>query len=425
MAPAHLFQSAFAPSDLERFYREVRHTSERLGEPLSDADATVQSMPDASPAKWHLAHTTWFFEAMVLSPHLTGYRTFDERFTFLFNSYYETLGARQPRPRRGMITRPTLDEVYAYRAHVDQAVFRLLGERPTPTIAELIELGCHHEQQHQELLLTDILHLFAQNPIRPVYRDPAPVSVESTVPPALSFTEFEGGVVEIGHGGVGFAFDSEGPRHRVLIEPFRLANRLVTNAEWMDFIEDGGYTKPLLWLSEGWAKVLAEGWSHPLYWETRDGQYWTMTLRGFQPVDPTAPVTHVSYFEADAFATWSGKRLPCEAEWEVAAQQLDVHGNFLNLNGLRPGPASPRTAGVQQMFGDVWEWTRSPFSPYPRFRPVEGAVGEYNGKFMSGQFVLRGGSCVTPPGHLRASYRNFFPAHIRWQFAGLRLAEDV
>lgn len=425
MAPAHLFQSVLAPSDLERFYHEVRHTSERLGEPLSDADATVQSMPDASPAKWHLAHTTWFFEAMVLSPHLTGYRTFDERFTFLFNSYYETLGARQPRPRRGMITRPTLDEVYAYRAHVDQAVFRLLGQPLAPTVAELIELGCHHEQQHQELLLTDILHLFAQNPIRPVYRDPAPVSVENTVPSALSFTEFEGGIVEIGHGGAGFAFDSEGPRHRALIEPFRLADRLVTNAEWMDFIEDGGYTKPLLWLSEGWAKVLAEGWSHPLYWETHDGQQWTMTLRGLQPVDPAAPVTHVSYFEADAFATWSGKRLPSETEWEVAAQQLDVRGNFLNLDRLRPGPASPRMAGVQQMFGDVWEWTRSPFSPYPRFRPVEGAVGEYNGKFMSGQFVLRGGSCVTPPEHLRASYRNFFPAHVRWQFAGLRLAEDV
>jgi ergothioneine biosynthesis protein EgtB len=315
---------------------------------------------------------------MVLSPHLKGYRPFDERFTFLFNSYYETLGARQPRPRRGMITRPALDEVYAYRAHVDHSIERLLGSRPTREVAELIELGCHHEQQHQELLLTDVLHLFAQNPIRPAYRDPALVSVETGVLPALSFTDFEGGIVEIGHGGAGFAFDSEGPRHRVLTEPFRLADRLVTNAEWMEFIEDGGYTEPPLWLSEGWAKVLAEGWSHPLYWEMRDGQHWTMTLRGFQLVDPTAPVAHVSYFEADAFATWSGKRLPSEAEWEVAAQRLDVEGN-----------------------------------------------GEYNGKFMSGQFVLRGGSCVTPPGHLRASYRNFFPAHMRWQFAGLRLAEDV
>jgi ergothioneine biosynthesis protein EgtB len=425
MAPAHLFQSALALSDLELFYREVRHTSEKLGEPLSDADATVQSMPDASPAKWHLAHTTWFFEAMVLVPHLKGYKPFDEQFTFLFNSYYETLGTRQPRPRRGMITRPALEEIYAYRAHVDQAVASLLALRPSPEVAELIELGCHHEQQHQELLLTDILHLFAQSPIRPAYRDPAPVSVETASLRPLSFTEFGGGIFEIGHDGTGFAFDSEGPRHRALIEPFRLADRLVTNAEWMEFIEDGGYTKPLLWLSEGWAKVLAEGWSHPLYWEVRDGRHWTMTLRGFQLVDPTAPVAHVSYFEADAFATWSGKRLPLEAEWEVAAQSLDVQGNFLDFNRLRPKPAHPQKAGVQQMFGDVWEWTRSPFSPYPRFRAAEGAVGEYNGKFMSGQLVLRGGSCVTPPGHLRASYRNFFPADMRWQFAGLRLAEDV
>jgi ergothioneine biosynthesis protein EgtB len=425
MTRAHLFHSALALTDLERFYREVRHTSETLGEPLSDADATVQSMPDASPAKWHLAHTTWFFETMVLSRYVNGYKPFDEKFTFLFNSYYETLGARQPRPRRGMITRPTLEEIYAYRAHVDRAVAKLLNSRPTRDAAEMIELGCHHEQQHQELLLTDILHLFAQNPIRPAYRDPVPVSVETADLPALSFTDFEGGIVEIGHGGTGFSFDSEGPRHRELTESFRLADRLVTNAEWTEFIEDGGYTNPLLWLSEGWAKVLAEGWSRPLYWENREGQNWTMTLRGFQLVDPTAPVAHVSYFEADAFATWSGKRLPSEAEWEVAAQRFDVDGNFLDLNGLRPKPASPRKAGMQQMFGDVWEWTRSPFSPYPRFRAVEGAVGEYNGKFMSRQFVLRGGSCVTPPGHLRASYRNFFPAHTRWQFAGLRLAADA
>jgi ergothioneine biosynthesis protein EgtB len=425
MAPAHLFQSALALGDLEPFYREVRHTSDKLGEPLSDADATVQSMPDASPAKWHLAHTTWFFEAMVLTPHLKGYKPFDKRFTFLFNSYYETLGERQPRSRRGMISRPALDEIYEYREYVDRAIVRLLNSQPTSEVAELIELGCHHEQQHQELLLTDILHLFAQNPIQPPYRTPASVALETEVLPALSFSDFEGGIVEIGHAGAGFAFDSEGPRHRVLIEPFRLADRLVTNAEWMEFIEDGGYAKPLLWLSEGWAKVLDEGWLRPLYWETRDGEHWTMTLRGPRPVDTTAPVTHVSYFEADAFATWSGKRLPSEAEWEVAAQGLKIEGNFLDLSRLAPEPASPREAGLQQMFGDVWEWTRSAFSPYPRFRVVEGAVGEYNGKFMSGQFVLRGGSCVTPPGHLRATYRNFFPAHMRWQFAGLRLAEDL
>ena len=425
MPPARLFQSSLAPHDLELLFQQVRGISEKLGEPLSDADATVQSMPDASPAKWHLAHTTWFFEAMVLSPHLPEYEPFDERFSFLFNSYYETLGARQPRPRRGMVTRPALDEIYKYRKHVDAAVGKLLRSRPGPEVSELVELGCHHEQQHQELLLTDILHLFAQNPIRPAYRDPGPVAVETQTPTPLSFTAFGGGIVEIGHDGAGFAFDSEGPRHRVLIEPFRLADRLVTNAEWMEFIADGGYRNSLLWLSEGWARVLAEDWSGPLYWELRDGQYWAMTLRGFQPVDPTAPVAHVSYFEADAFATWSGKRLPTETEWEAATRNLGPVGNFLDFGRLRPKPAAPRTTRLQQAFGDVWEWTRSPFSPYPRFRAVEGAVGEYNGKFMSGQFVLRGGSCVTPPGHIRASYRNFFPPHTRWQFSGLRLAEDA
>jgi ergothioneine biosynthesis protein EgtB len=322
MAAAHLFQSSLALSDLERFYRKVRHTSEWLGEPLSDADATLQSMTDASPAKWHLPHTTWFFVAMVLSSYLQGYRPFDERFTFLFSSYYATLGARRPRPRRGMITRPALEEVYVYRAHVNQAVGSLLGLRPTREVTELIELDCHHERRHQELLLTDILHLLAQNPIRPAYRDPARVSVETAVLPALSFTDFEVGLGEIGHDGVGLAFDSEGPRHRVLTEPFRLANRLVTNAEWMEFIEDGRDTKPLLWLSEGWAKALAEGWSRPLYWETSDGQHWTTTLRGFRLVDPTAPVVHVSYFETDAFATWSGKRLPKESAKTRRGRQL-------------------------------------------------------------------------------------------------------
>jgi ergothioneine biosynthesis protein EgtB len=425
MKSSQLFQTALAPNDLHTFFQEVRQTSERLAEHLSDADATVQSMPDASPAKWHLAHTTWFFEAMVLKPYVPSYEPFDEGFNFLFNSYYETLGARQPRPRRGMITRPALGQILDYRKHVNYALDALLRTGLDPRIAELVELGCHHEQQHQELLLTDILHLFAQNPLHPAYRDPEPVAVETADLPSLSFTEFDEALIEIGHGSVGFAYDSEGPRHRVLIEPFRLANRLVTNGEWADFIDDGGYENSLLWLSEGWAKVLAEGWSMPLYWEQRDRQNWTMTLRGFQPVDPLAPVTHVSYFEADAFATWSGKRLPTEFEWEAAAQEIKIQGNFLDTHRLRPKPASPRVGGLQQMFGDVWEWTRSAFSPYPRFRAVEGAVGEYNGKFMSGQFVLRGGSCVTPPGHIRTSYRNFFPPHARWQFSGVRLAEDA
>jgi ergothioneine biosynthesis protein EgtB len=427
MDAAHLFRSTLDLHDLARFYRSVREASRSLGAPLSDADATVQSMPDASPAKWHLAHTTWFFETLVLVPHLPGYRVFDHSFNFLFNSYYETIGARQPRPRRGMLTRPTLERIGAYREHVDAAVGRLLEGGPAEEVAELIELGCHHEQQHQELLLTDILHLFAQNPLHPAYKPPRPVAIEAVRPAAPAYLAFDGGTVEIGHDGAGFAFDSEGPRHRVFLEPFRLADRLVTNREWLAFIADGGYRTPLLWLSEGWAKAKAEGWTMPLYWEERGGEHWTMTLRGAQPIDPDAPVTHVSYFEADAFATWAGRRLPSEAEWEHATESAPHAGNFADSGRLRPKPAPAPAAGdgLRQMFGDVWEWTRSAFSPYPRFRPVAGAVGEYNGKFMSSQYVLRGGSCVTPAGHVRATYRNFFPPDARWQFSGVRLAEDA
>ncbi|ORE90847.1 ergothioneine biosynthesis protein EgtB [Aurantimonas sp. 22II-16-19i] len=404
-------------------YRHVRATSRDLGAPLSDADATVQSMPDASPAKWHLAHTTWFFETMVLKPHLPDYEVFDESFNYLFNSYYETIGERQPRPRRGMITRPHLDTVFAYRDHVDAAVETLLDRAASPDVAELVELGCHHEQQHQELLLTDILHLFDQSPLKPAYRDPQPLGIAED-PGEARFISFDGGIVEIGHGGGSFAFDCEGPRHEALLEPYGLADRLVTNGEFMAFIEDGAYANPLLWLSAGWADILANKWDKPFYWQKRDGEWWTMTLRGAQPVDPNAPVTHLSYFEADAFATWAGKRLPSEFEWENAAAGLSMDGNFAGSGRLRPKPAAPGE-GLRQMFGDVWEWTRSPFSPYPRFKPVEGAVGEYNGKFMCGQFVLRGGSCATPEGHIRATYRNFFPPDARWQFSGLRLAEDV
>jgi ergothioneine biosynthesis protein EgtB len=422
---AHNTHLDFELGNLASFYRSVRRTSRALAAPLSDADATVQSMPDASPAKWHLAHTTWFFETFVLAPYLDGYRTFDERFNFLFNSYYETIGARQPRPRRGMITRPALSTIYEYRDHIDTAVDRLLETQPGPQVAALVELGCHHEQQHQELFLTDILHLFAQNPLKPAYSDPVPTTVESTSASPLRYIEFERGIFEIGHDGNVFAFDSEGPRHQRVIEPFRLANRPITNGEWMEFISDGGYRNPLLWLSEGWAKVQAEDWCAPLYWEERQGDYWTMTLRGAQPVDPIAPVTHVSYFEAEAFATWAGRRLPSEAEWEIAARDLPVFGNFVDSGRLRPRPAFPANTGLFQMFGDVWEWTRSPGSPYPRFRAAAGAVGEYNGKFMCGQFVLRGGSCVTPKGHIRPTYRNFFPPTARWQFSGLRLAEDA
>jgi ergothioneine biosynthesis protein EgtB len=410
-------------SAMIRRYRDVRAASVALAAPLSDADATVQSMPDASPAKWHLAHTTWFFEAMVLVADSSSYQVFDERFNFLFNSYYESVGARQPRPRRGLLTRPTLEQVLAYREHVDAAIAQLLQRAPGETTLKVIELGCHHEQQHQELLLTDILHLFAQNPLRPAYRDSVPLPVEP-VDRSQTYRSFPGGLLDIGHAGNGFAFDSEGPRHSVRIEPYRLSDRLVTNREWAEFIEDGGYRDPLLWLSDGWAAVRSEAWSAPLYWEARDGEFWTMTLRGAQPVDLDAPVTHVSYFEADAFATWANRRLPTEAEWEVAAQTVAVAGNFANSGRLRPRAAPAAAGELRQMFGDVWEWTRSAFMPYPRFRPMEGALGEYNGKFMSGQFVLRGGSCVTPEDHVRATYRNFFAPHARWQFSGLRLAED-
>jgi ergothioneine biosynthesis protein EgtB len=412
-------------STLERRYAGVRAASAVLAAPLSDADATVQSMPDASPAKWHLAHTSWFFEAMVLAPNASGYQLFDDRFNFLFNSYYESVGARQPRPLRGLLTRPTLADILRYREHVDSAIAKLFKQEPSEEVLKVIELGCHHEQQHQELLLTDILHLFAQNPLQPAYKESVPLPVESRERAAPNYKSFAGGLVDIGHGGSGFAFDSEGPRHSVQVEPYRLADRLVSNREWVEFMSDGGYRNPLLWLSDGWTKVREEGWIAPLYWEARASEFWTMTLRGAQPIDLDAPVTHVSYFEADAFASWAGRRLPTEAEWEVAAHALPVSGNFVESGRLRPRPAPAATGELRQMFGDVWEWTRSAFMPYPRFRPMQGALGEYNGKFMSGQFVLRGGSCVTPGDHVRATYRNFFAPHARWQFSGLRLAEDA
>jgi ergothioneine biosynthesis protein EgtB len=414
-----------APTPLTTLFEATRDRTLGLAEPLSDADATVQSMPDASPAKWHLAHTTWFFETMVLVPSLAGYHVFDTRFHHLFNSYYETLGPRHPRPLRGMLTRPPLDTVRAYRRAVDRAMTRLLQHDDVPeSVRALVELGCHHEQQHQELLLTDLLHLFAQNPMQPAYRAPEPIAVEAAVPGPARDCAYAGGIVEVGHDGEGFAFDCEGPRHRVVLEPFRIADRCITNAEWMGFIDDGGYRDPLLWLSDGWACVQAQAWDAPQYWERRDDQWWTMTLRGAQVVDPLSPVCHVSGYEADAFARWAGCRLPTEFEWEHAASRMPVDGHFLDSGRLRPRPSPPITGEPRQLFGDVWEWTSSAFAPYPRFAPAPGAVGEYNGKFMSGQRVLRGGSCVTPPGHVRATYRNFFPPDARWQFTGLRLAKD-
>jgi dimethylhistidine N-methyltransferase len=424
MRALRAFRSAIEIDELTRLFCSVRANTGALTVNLTDADATVQSMPDASPAKWHLAHTSWFFETMVLLPHLPGYQVYDERYNFLFNSYYETIGARHPRSARGLLTRPTLETINQYREHVDAGIAQVLRGRPAQSITDLIELGCQHEQQHQELLLTDILHLFAQNPLLPTFKSPEPLPVKHHPVAPPNFVDFSGGLIEIGHGGEGFAFDCETPRHSVFLEPYKIADRLVNNREWLEFMEDGGYENPLLWLSDGWAARRAGNWQMPLYWELRGREYWSMTLRGVQPLDLDGPVTHVSHYEADAYATWMGMRLPTEAEWEHAAASVPVAGNFAGAGRLRPGaPCSP--AGLRQMYGDVWEWTRSAFTAYPNFHPTSGAVGEYNAKFMSGQFVLRGGSCVTPSGHIRASYRNFFPPQTRWQFSGVRLARDV
>jgi len=402
-------------------YRRVRSASEALTRSLTPEDQLAQSMPDASPTKWHLAHVSWFFETFLLTPALAGYKPFDPRFSYLFNSYYEALGARQPRPARGLLTRPSLDDVMAYRAHVDAGMVRLM-ESLDPALEPLVELGLAHEQQHQELILMDILHLFASSPLKPAYAPPR--SAPDADPPApLSFVEVAGGLVEIGHAGPGFAFDNETPRHKVWLEPYRLADRLVTNAEWRAFIDDGGYRRPELWLSDGWARLQAEGWRAPLYWEQDEGDWKVMTLHGLRPLEPAAPVAHVSFYEASAYAAWAGARLPTEAEWEHAAAGLELKGRFLESRRIDPA-AAPAGKGLRQMFGDLWEWTGSAYSPYPGFRPAAGAIGEYNGKFMAGQFVLRGGACVTPAGHVRASYRNFYYPHQRWMFAGVRLAMD-
>lgn len=393
----------------ERF-RTTRALTEALAAPLSEADATIQSMEDASPAKWHLAHVTWFWETFLLRDHAAGYALFDERWPFLFNSYYEAEGERHARARRGMITRPSLAEVLDYRAHVTEAMEPLLGRED---LRGLIELGIAHEQQHQELLLTDIKHALFQNPLGPAMWDGAAAAAEKR---EREWHAHPGGIAMIGHEGEGFAVDNEGPRHRVLLEPFALASTLVTNAEWQAFIDDGGYRKASLWLSDGWAWVQANGIAAPDYW--REDEHFT--LQGWEPRDPHAPVTHISFYEADAFASWAGARLPTEFEWEAIAQSHDpAGGNQLDA----AGPVAP--IGSDSLFGDCWQFTRSAYLPYPRYQPPEGAVGEYNGKFMSGQVVLKGASCATARGHSRASYRNFFYPHQRWQFTGLRLAKDI
>jgi ergothioneine biosynthesis protein EgtB len=384
-----------------------------LAAPLSDADAAIQPFPDASPAKWHLAHTSWFFETFVLRDHVAGYALFDERYPYLFNSYYEGEGERHPRPKRGMISRPSLDEVRDWRAHVDEALDRALPDLPADAL-ELVELGINHEQQHQELFLTDILATFAENPLEPAYGALEAATCHAAEP--LSFLPGRAGIVEIGAGDDGFAFDSERPRHAEMLHPHSIASRPVTNAEWSEFVGNGGYATPTLWLSDGWDWVRREGIAGPLYWRG-DGS--AFTLGGRREIDPAAPVAHVSFYEADAFARWAGARLPTEAEWEGFAATADPNlGNQLD----RAGAVVPQPPG--DIFGDAWEWTRSSFAPYPGFQPAAGAVGEYNGKFMSGQLVLKGASCATPRGHSRASYRNFFPPDARWQFTGLRLARD-
>jgi ergothioneine biosynthesis protein EgtB len=410
-------------------YAAVRATTERLVEPLAPEDCVVQSMTEASPVKWNVAHTTWFFEQFVLVPGLAGYRVFHPRYSFLFNSYYDGVGERVARDERGLLTRPSLEEVRLYRRHVDRHVRELLASEPSPELARTIEVGLNHEQQHQELLLTDLKHALSRNPLRPAY---LANELEPRAPTApLSFSAFEGGLQWIGHAGEGFAFDNETPRHRVFIEPFELASRTVTNAEYLAFVEDGGYREPRLWLSDGWAAVQARGWETPLYWERRDGEWWTFTLHGPRRLEASEPVTHVSYYEADAFATWADARLATEQEWELAAADRAARGHFLEpgraIDGaeLHPRPAPRDGATPSALFGDVWEWTQSAYAPYPGFRTWEGTLGEYNGKFMSNQMVLRGGSCVSPAGHLRASYRNFFYPDARWQFSGIRLARSV
>ena len=423
---------AIAASAVLHRYRAVRQATEALTRSLTPEDQLAQSMPDASPAKWHLAHVTWFWETFLLVPNLAGYKPFDPRFHYLFNSYYEALGPRQPRRERGLLTRPSLDDVIAYRAHVDAAMSLLLADGPGE-LAPLIDLGLAHEEQHQELILMDILHLFAQSPLQPAYAPPRHTA-QSLPAEALRYVRFEGGLVEIGHDRAkpdsAFAFDNESPRHKVWLERFELADRLVTNGEWLAFIADGGYRRPELWLAEGWARAQAEGWDAPLYWqppmegEGEHGVWSAMSLHGLRPLDLTAPVAHVSFYEAEAYAAWAGARLPTEAEWEHAAQGLTVAGNFTG-SGRLAAVAPPPGSGLRQMFGDLWEWTRSAYAPYPGFQPAAGAVGEYNGKFMAGQFVLRGGAAVTPPGHTRASYRNFFYPQQRWMFSGVRLARDV
>ncbi len=425
------------PLDIERprvleEFKKIRHSTLELCTPLEPEDHVIQTMPDVSPPKWHLAHTTWFFENFILLPHRPDYAVFRDKYDYLFNSYYKTVGPHQPRPLRGMLSRPPLQEIKDYRLYVDEQMTRLIEECESSLwnqARDLIVLGLNHEQQHQELLLTDIKHIFFCNPLRPVYRPSVIKPRGRARGPAptvrnVEWVAYPEGIREIGFSGKGFSFDNERPRHRVYLESFSLASRLVTNREYLEFVQDGGYREPRLWLSDGWDRVLQERWTSPLYWEPGEAAWTQWTLLGQETIDPEEPVCHVSYYEADAFARWAGERLPTEAEWEVAAAQMPIDGNFLETGLQKPISSSLEMSGaLRQMFGDVWEWTRSPYSPYPRYKAESGNLGEYNGKFMCNQMVLRGGSCLTPATHIRPTYRNFFPPHARWQCTGIRLAK--
>ncbi len=404
-------------------FEKVRKTSQRICAPLATEDYVIQTMDDVSPPKWHLAHTTWFFENFLLIPSHPDYREFHPRYNFLFNSYYEAVGERHPRPERGLLSRPTVEEIYHYRRHVDEFMLDLVDgadEQQWVQIEPLLTLGLHHEQQHQELLLTDIKHILGTNPLRPAYDTPPDHPPGARVPAA--WVAYPSGIAEIGFGDSGFRYDNEEPRHQVHLEAYELASTLVTNGEYLEFIEAGGYQQPRHWLSDGWATVQDEKWNAPLYWEKIDDRWWVMTLSGLKQLSENEPVSHISYFEADAYARWRDLRLPTEAEWETAAANRAVEGNLFDSGELHPRPAASGGDEPAQLFGDVWEWTQSPYTAYPGFRPAPGAVGEYNGKFMCNQFVLRGGSCATSANHIRATYRNFFPPQARWQFTGLRLA---
>ncbi|VTR95646.1 tigr03440 family protein : Uncharacterized protein OS=Chloracidobacterium thermophilum (strain B) GN=Cabther_A1318 PE=4 SV=1: DinB_2: FGE-sulfatase: FGE-sulfatase [Gemmata massiliana] len=411
----------FAPTDrhaLATRYRGVRAVTEKLCARLEPEDYQLQSMPDCSPPKWHLAHTAWFFETFVLAPHVPNYRPYHPLFGYLFNSYYDAVGDRWPRPARGQLSRPTVAEVYAYRHAVDGYVLALIesaGDRTLTAIAPVMELGANHEEQHQELLLTDLKQAFGLNPLRPAYAPPD--VLPKGIACALEWESHLPGVRQIGHTRNTFAFDNEGPAHNVFVSGFEIASRPVNNGEFLEFLEDGGYDRPEWWLSDGWSARQKNGWTAPLYWHHERDTWEQFTLRGSRPLDPNEPVCHVSFYEADAFARWADARIPTEAEWEVAASSREVRGTFLDSDYLHP-------VSDRAMYGGVWVWTASPYVAYPGYRPATGALGEYNGKFMCNQMVLRGGSCVTPAGHVRSTYRNFFPPDARWQFSGLRLAKD-